>query len=188
MKRLLGMSAALCLFANVVSAADTILWKEVGGWGVYMDPSLGNGCFVLNVYEDGTLLRLGFNFTVKPTTIYLALGNDKWKSLEVGKDYPIQIQFDRSPAWDATASAIEMNQSKFLVVSTTDPNFASEFASKLSMRSTFSGREIAHLRLNGSAKAISEMLNCQQAVNSTKKSDPFEADPGVKSSSDPFEL
>lgn len=176
-------------------AQDSILWKEVNGWGVYMDPSMGNGCYVVTGYENGTILRLGFNFSESKSQIYLALGNQDWKSLEVGKEYPLRIQFDRNSPWDATANAFNMGDVNYLGVHTTEADFAEEFRRKLSLRATFQGREVAHLRLQGSSAAIGEMLNCQKAVNSyvSQKNnppakDPFVNEPDSKSASDPFDL
>jgi hypothetical protein len=51
------------LVASPVCAAQSILWKSVGGWSVLMDPSTGNGCYVTIAYEKGTTLRLGFDFS-----------------------------------------------------------------------------------------------------------------------------
>ncbi|MCV9944905.1 MULTISPECIES: hypothetical protein [unclassified Rhizobium] len=144
------------------------------------------------------MLRLGFDFSGNQKSIYFALGNARWKSLEAGKEYPIKIQFDHSPVWDATATARDLGTSMLLVATTTDTNFVQEFAKKLTVRAEFNGRQIAKLRLDRSAKAITEMLDCQHAVNavtaksapSPSQSDPFEQAPKnqVKSSDDPFDL
>ncbi|MDX0831738.1 hypothetical protein GOD82_17635 [Sinorhizobium medicae] len=184
------------LLAAPVCAAQTIPWKDVNGWSVLIDPSTGNDCFISTMYEDGTILRLGFNFFQSQSQIYLALGNSDWKSLEVGKDYPVQIQFDRNPVWNATVQGIDFGGINFLSVSTTDTNFAEEFSRKLGMRATFNGREVAAFGLKGSARAVTEMINCQESVNaaasarSTPQSpkDPFEAVPDKKNANDPFEL
>ena len=194
MKRAFALAGLF--FATSAWAQESIPWKEIGGWDVLMDPSMGNACFITTVYDEGTILRLGFDFSQEQRSIYLALGNKNWKSLEAGKEYPLQIQFDRNPMWDATATAIDFNGTNFLAVSTTETDFASEFSRKLGMRATFNGREVAALRLNGSSRAVTEMLNCQEKVNEAlvarqppqAPKDPFQATPDVKSAHDPFEL
>ncbi|RUM21572.1 hypothetical protein EFD56_03560 [Rhizobium phaseoli] len=91
--------------------------------------------------------------------------------MEAGKEYPIKVQFDRSPIWDATATARDIGTSMLLVATTTDTNFVA--AKKLTGRAEFNGRQIAKLRLDRSAKAITAMLDCQRAVNEvTAKSAP----------------
>ncbi|OHV85580.1 hypothetical protein [Ensifer sp. LCM 4579] len=195
--------ASVFLFGSLICASpanaqDSVPWSNVDGWSVLIDPSMGNACYVTTVYELGTILRLGFDFSREPKSIYLALGDNRWKSLEPGKDYPIQIQFDRNPVWDATARAVDFSGTNFLAVSTTDFNFANEFSRKLAMRVTFNGRQVAGLRLKGSARAVAEMLKCQQTVNDTfsaqkpprapRGDDPFQAAPDARNANDPFEL
>ncbi len=192
----LGVIASLLSSPSFSEGKASILWKSLDGWAVYADPTLGNACYIATVYEEGTLLRLGFDFSSNPRSVYLGLSNEKWKSLDAGKEYPIKIQFDRNPVWDAAATARDMGDYNLLVVKTTDVNFVSEFSRKLTIRVEFAGRQIVNLRLDKSAKAISEMLNCQDAVTQATssnngaqpKEDPFEQTAPVSSSSDPFEL
>ncbi|MEZ2128876.1 MULTISPECIES: hypothetical protein [unclassified Sinorhizobium] len=196
MKRVSAFVIMSILCAAPAHAVETIPWKDVGGWSVLLDPSLGNACFVSTVYEGGTTLRLGFDFSNAQRSIYLALGNPNWKSLEPGKDYPLKIQFDGNPLWDATARALTFSGTNFLSVVTSDPNFADEFSRKLAMRATFNGKQVAALRLKGSARAIDEMINCQKAVDKALSAQkppevpkgPFQATPDVRNATDPFEL
>lgn len=160
---------------------------------------MGNACYVASTYEGGTILRLGFDFSSTPRQLYLALGNENWKSLEAGKDYPVKIRFDSEPEWSATAVGRESSAAKWLYITTTDTNFLEEFSRKLGMRAIFRGKQIAGLRLNGSSRAITEMLECQKTVNEvtasknktptpTPPKDPFAQPPEVKSATDPFDL
>lgn len=196
MKRFSFIGMCVLLAATPVTANESVMWKEVSGWLVMMDPTLGNACYVSTIYEDGTVLRLGFNFTGPEGAIYIALGNDNWKSLEPGKDYPVVITFDRETPWNAVATGMEFSNSNWLMVHTKDMDFAAEFARKHTMNATFQGRSIAKLQLKGSARAVSEMLNCQDAVRayssaqqpSPQPADPFAVTPDVKSATDPFAL
>ncbi len=161
-----------------------------------MDPSMGNACYVSSIYEDGTVVRLGFNFLENVRQLYFSIGNAKWKSLEAGKEYPVKIQFDNNPPWDAIASAINMDTVNHLHVNTKDADFAQEFSKKLGLRAYYAGKQIVALRLKGSSKAIDEMLNCQATVTKyigatsprPTPTDPFAPTPSVKASEDPFEL
>lgn len=197
MGRLSTLAACLMLTAAPAAAAEAVKWNEVDGWAILMDPTMGNGCYVTTIYEDKTVLRLGFNFLGPQGTLFLALGNENWKSLEAGKDYPVVIKFDTETPWDAVASAMEFSDINWLTIQTTDMGFAEEFAAKHTLLVTFEGRQITKLRLKGSSKAITEMLNCQDAVKaySSKQeqpvpspADPFATSPEVKSTADPFAL
>lgn len=195
MKPLNKIIAMVLFAATPASAAETVLWKEVSGWSVLLDKTMGNACYVTTGYEDGTVLRLGFDFQGPKGALYFGLGNVNWKALEPGKDYPVKIQFDNQPVWDATASGVRVGEMNFLHISTSQSNFADEFARKLSVRAYFNGRQIAALRLKGSSRAIDEMLECQKTVNELTTSvkppqskDPFEQQTPVKNNPDPFEL
>jgi len=161
-----------------------------------MDPSMGNACYVTTSYEDGTVLRLGFEFSETDRLLYFSLGNPKWKSLEDGKEYPVRIQFDSETPWDAKASAVQVDAFAHLKVNTRNADFVTEFSKKLGLRAFYAGKQIVALRLRGSSKAIDEMLACQQATDklanaqkpSPKNEDPFTTTPSVKTSDDPFEL
>lgn len=196
--KIAGLS--LFLFSIVATSAfaeDSIFWKSVGNWDVFVDPSMGNACYAVVSYRDGTILRLGFDFTTDQRSIYIGFGSESWRSLEIGKDYDIVIQFDQNPIWKATATAVSVGPVNYLKASTTDTNFIVEFSRKHAVRAWFEGRQITSLTLSGSAAAISEMLDCQKATNSFLSSapkqpqsppDPFETTPGTKPALDPFSL
>jgi len=153
-------------------------------------------CYVTTSYKDGTVIRLGFEFSENDRLLYLSLGNSKWKSSEDGKEYPIRIQFDTETPWDAKASAIEVGPLTHLKVNTRDADFVSEFSTKLGLRAFYADKQIVSLRLRGSSKAIDEMLACQQATDklanaqkpAPQDEDPFTASPSVKTDDDTFEL
>ena len=178
-------------------AADSIYWKSVGNWDVLIDPSMGGACYTVVSYQDGTILRLGFDFTSNPTSIYLGIGSEMWKSLESGKDYDITIQFDNNPVWRASAAAVSVGTVNYIKATTTDTNFVNEFSRKHTLRAWFMGRQITSLTLSGSAAAVSEMLECQKATEAVISSgpkqppspkDPFEVAPNAKPAADPFSL
>lgn len=195
MKKLLLSIALLISTPSLGHSEEAILWKEINGWSVRMDQSMGNACYISTVYDDETILRVGYDFSSKNRSIYFAVGNDKWQSLETGKDYQVQIQFDSNPVWNANATAIDLSGTRFLATSTQDVNFLSEFQRKQALRITFNGRRVTSLRLKGSASAVHEILDCQDATNealgpntSETLNDPFSAKPAGQTRSDPFEL
>jgi hypothetical protein len=188
------LSAFMALPPAGSAAQTSIPWTEVGGWIVAADSSLGFGCFVLNVYEDGTAIRLGFDKSVGGG--YVLLGNTRWASIEELKDYDITIQMDNEPIWTAIATGGRMDDLPVLRITFGDPDFVYEFMRKLGLRVWFNGREVANLSLRGSAAAAVAMLECQEAFNemAPSVSDPFsdgpsqptQPQPGPPASGDPF--
>jgi len=187
----------------VASAEDApsdapVPWGEFAGWRVFMDPSVGNACYVAHIYNAGVFIRLGRFHNETGSGIYLSFNNPKWKSLEDEKEYPVSVQFGNHELWDAKASALvkDNDVTRALTISTGDESFLEEFKTSDTTKLFYEGKEIANLSLDGAPKAVSEMNACQkktdEVLNKLKSKaediDPFAKDPSVKASDDPFKL
>ncbi|MCO6186296.1 hypothetical protein [Rhizobium sp. L1K21] len=173
--------------------SDTILWTEVGSWTVALDKTVGNKCFIVTSFEGGYVLRLGFSQDGAVNPAYMAIASVDWKSLDVGKDYELSIQFDRNSPWTATATAVMFggeDGTVALSIGLDKIAFFEEFARKLGVRLFYQNKQIAHLSLRGSSRAIVELMNCQKTVNEYLASQPEQRDPfddaTPKKAKDPF--
>ena len=90
----------LAALINQAQAADNLEYSTVGPWTISVDPSMGNGCFVIAEFADGAIFRLGFDMRDDPRGFYVIFGNAKWRSIEYGKAYQIQMRFGDESAWD----------------------------------------------------------------------------------------
>jgi hypothetical protein len=164
---------------------ETGKWGQVGGWQVRVDPSLGHGCFAMQIYEDGTVIRVGFNISNR--TIYFTLGNTAWRSLEVGKIYRMRSVFDDQKSYDGelTGRQIGGDGMVFLDHSSVSYEFTHDFMARSGMRIYFRGNQI----LRNTYAALSEVVNCQREMNSAGGnvgSQQPAADPFAGPSRDPF--
>ena len=160
------------VFAGPAGAADAVLWKNVGGWGVYVDRSLGDGCYAGNVWEDDTHLRVGFNPSAD--TLYVMFLNEKWRSLEVGKEYEIEIDFGRNDHWNGVfVGGAFSDGDKFLFMDGVKSEFVADFMKKTGIRISYEGRELSNLSLRGSYRAFLEALECQRMMGFQSTDDPF---------------
>jgi hypothetical protein len=192
MKRI-AVLLVILLGPTCAFAQDTIPWKKVGPWNILVDRIVGYGCFMVAEYEQGTILRLGI--APKTGDVYILLADAAWKSLEVQKDYDLEIQFDSERPWKAPSRAIKLGSATFLMVKTNDlkagVNFLEEFARKQGMRVRYQTKQVANLSLRSSAVAIVEMLDChasmqeRRAPSSNSDQDPFSGSSSRKES-DPF--
>ena len=188
--KILALAILLLAMPSLAHAEKSTAWirPTVGNWDIFVDSSLGNGCFIIATYELGTVLRLGFNRI--DSNAYLMIGHRDWNSLEVGKDYEITIKFDRAAPWKATATGVKIGTITMLQAETDKPAFITDFMRKLGMTVTYRNREIASLSLRGSSAAISEMLRCQEVMDTGNMSDDPFATPSTKKNqpnkSDPF--
>ncbi|MEM9360934.1 MAG: hypothetical protein AAGB04_32585, partial [Pseudomonadota bacterium] len=49
-------------FAATASLAQDLIDKGfVDGWNIMMDPALGNGCLIQTVYQDLSVVRIGYD-------------------------------------------------------------------------------------------------------------------------------
>ena len=165
------------------------LWKDLGGWVVRVDTSLGNGCFTYQLYEGNTIFRIGFNKI--NGGMYFFIGDSDWQSLEEGKNYPIQLYFGNKEPWGGDATAIRFGEIPVLWLdlrsSDSASEFLKEFMNELSLNVLFQGESIVLLSLKGTFKAGQELLECQKAINDIPNSnseDPFRDQ--RKKSDDPF--
>jgi hypothetical protein len=177
----------LAALAMVMPAAsegtDTRLWKSIGWWSIGIDPTQNDRCFVVATYQDGTLLRFGFQGDDGTGPMYLGVGNEKWTSLTDGDQ--LQFQLDRRGKWPAPATATGILGFPFLLVGVEKADFFDELARRRNLRVHYKGKEIANLRLDKSRAAVNEWIECQKSmgtVRGQRKPDPFAAD----KTDDPF--
>ena len=71
---LLGISA------SQVAAEDVTKWGEVGGWQVFVDAAVGNGCFIERNFDDGSRMRMGD--LPNRDGNFLSVVNKEWTGIE----------------------------------------------------------------------------------------------------------
>jgi hypothetical protein len=151
------MCAALVLFPISSFAEIGPLWQTIGNWQVRVDRSVGDGCFMAAPYLDGSVLRVGFD-RVHPRG-YIMVINDKWQSLEVGKEYPISLQFDQDSPWGGTALATTLQGGNPVVLelSFQQPAFLLDLARKQALYVTYASKPVTSFRLTDSAAAVASI-------------------------------
>jgi hypothetical protein len=182
LRRLLLLACGLCCFVpSAALAQDTALWRTVGQWQIRIDASLGYGCFLLGSYTRGTVLRIGID--QQNGNGYVMVGNEAWRSLQVGNQYDLAMRFDSNSPWRgrATARRIGNGQMVFLYLSFDRARFLIELARRNNMAIFYQGDLVTSLPLRGTNAAVQEMLNCQRAADAARKKgpqgDPFAGSP-----------
>ncbi|WP_170755627.1 hypothetical protein [Ruegeria lacuscaerulensis] len=184
-KQLFSIVSVVLLSVSSVAAKDTTDWKRVGNWDVAIDHTLGNGCFMVGSYEGGTHLRIGVDR--RENSAYLMFGNEEWRSLEAGKEYPIEIHFGNRSSWDADARVLQFPDGSKVLSTYVDAEFIETFMRQTSMSVHYRGRQIDSLKLPGTFAAFIEVMECQDEVDqylNKNGSDPFVGN--VSSQTDPF--
>lgn len=191
-KTCLGVVALALALPGVAWAAPdsgAAKWGKVGGWEIRVDRSLGDGCFAVQSFERGTVVRIGFD--VKNQKIYVFFGHTDWKSLEVGKVYPVRIVFDGTKSYDGELRGQRIGDDSivFLAHRNLSSAFVKDFMERSGMQVFYRGERIANLSLANTFAAVSEVMNCQRELGATARSggaDPFATSPGSQGGKDPF--
>jgi len=172
--RIVIVQALLLLAASVASAVDTAEeYATLGGWTIAVDRTLGDGCFATARYEGGSMLRLGFD--INDENAYLILGNAKWGSIELGKEYAIRIKFSGHEPWGANAVGFSFDppaSDSYLwirIAGEADKMdaFVLEYMESSEVEITSNGTLIGKLDLTGSNQAGEKLLECQESVFDT---------------------
>lgn len=171
MLRALTITALLALNVRVVAADDTIAYDSVGWWTIGVDKTLGYSCFAVAEYEDHSFLRVQWRSSYED--FLFIVGDPRWRSLEDGREYRIDIQFDDFEPWsgDATAGTLQI---KILTIPI-PVQFVQEFRRAEVMDIFFRQSSIGSFLLDGSAKALTVLAECQERVNGIiDEVDPFQ--------------
>jgi hypothetical protein len=156
---------ALALLAPppaVAEETNTATWGTVGGWQIRVDRSIGNGCFAAQAYSDGTVVRLGFDMNRK--VIYLVFGKEAWRSIEPGKVYHVDFEFDGVARYAGDLRGVRLGSSAFLDADDLTLAFTRDFMERSELRIYYRGVLINHLSLQNTHAAIGEVIHCQQEI------------------------
>jgi len=184
---LLSIAASLLYVPLKSGAEESVVWKNVGSWKIAVDTTLGYGCFMMASYTHGEVFRIGFDR--RSNDAYFILGNDAWKSLEVGQKYDISLKFDADSPWTGGARAINMGTGvPFLYLSFDKIGFLKDISVKNSVSVYYGGKLVSTLPLTGTVEAMNAVVDCQQQIEQLKAEGASNSDPfaNQRPVSDPF--
>jgi len=158
------MSRVLALIFATFAA--TAAWSQelidkgfVEGWNIMMDPNLGNGCLIQTVYQDLSVVRLGYD--ALDNRGYFTVYNKAWGDIEPGQSYPIRFELD-GKSYDATAIGFKQDRVPGATVFFTDRDFVNAIAQNKSMTVyNPAGEVVMAIDLKGTAKALDYARDCQ---------------------------
>lgn len=152
--------AALALVAGVAGAQELERWGETSGWDILIDPTLGNGCLIQAEYDDGSVVRIGFDPTQDAG--YVTVFNTAWGDVEEGATYPVSFALD-GEEYDAEATGMYLNDVPGLDIIFDNPDFLLDIAQRNVMTMLHEGQEVMVIELGGTNAAIQEAIRCDDA-------------------------
>lgn len=158
MTRLLAFTLA-AFTATAALSQDLVDKGFVEGWNIMMDPALGNGCLIQTVYQDLSVVRLGYD--ALGNRGYFAVYNKAWGDIKQGESYPIRFELD-GKSFDATAIGFNERKVPGATVFFTDRNFVTAIAQNKTMTVyNTAGEVVMAIDLKGTAKALDYARDCQ---------------------------
>ena len=167
MKLITAAALAVTLVGSVivgtsVRAQELIDRGFVHGWNLMVDPSFGNGCLIQTVYQDLSVVRLGYDATGNRG--YFAVFNKNWGQIKKGQTYDIAFDLDGT-RFDAQAVGFKEGKVPGAVVFFTDRNFVHAIAQKQRMTVYGqTGQPVMQIDLSSTAKALDYARDCQNEL------------------------
>ncbi|MBO9449347.1 hypothetical protein J7426_03700 [Tropicibacter sp. R16_0] len=174
-----------CLLGTT-ALADPIDWKVVRGWDISFYPA-SEGCQAFALFEEDTAFFIGFDNTENELSLDVTLLDQKWRSIEAGKEYKVEVKFGDESPWTMDMDGLKTDEFPGLGImidagSDQAKLFIDEFQRENSMKWSFKSNVLGHYTLRGSRAAFDEVIACQRSyMRAQSSSDPF-----AQSSSDPF--
>ncbi|MFT5001683.1 MAG: hypothetical protein ACI861_002532 [Paracoccaceae bacterium] len=155
------IAAAATLAAPFAQAQQLEQWGTAGGWDVMIDPSLGDGCLIQAAYQDGSVVRIGFDRN--QGNGYVTAFNDAWGDIEEGETYPILFALDGQD-YDAEATGIYLDGVPGADIAFDNPDFLFDLAKKYTMTVYSEYGEVMAIDLGGSYVGLEAVLECQEEM------------------------
>lgn len=163
MPRLTAVLAATLVTATATAALAQTLepWGQAGGWDILVDPSLGNGCLIQAEFQDGSVVRIGFDRT--RGNGYITAFNSNWGEIEAGAEYDISYDLD-GQEYTGTATGIYLNGVPGADLYFDNVDLLVDIAAKYTMTLYHEDAEVMAIDLAGSSAALHEAIACQDEM------------------------
>jgi hypothetical protein len=144
---------------GAVMAQDLVEYDTVGVWDVLVDPTIGNGCLINAVFEDGSDVRIGF----APDTGfgYILAMNDGWEGIEDDVVYPISMEVDGT-VYEGEGKGIHINGLPGVDIEFDSADFLLDVATKQTLTLSNEDGPVMSIDLTDSLMALDSAIACQE--------------------------
>ncbi len=155
-------AACLALALPVAAFAQSLdYWGEAGGWDVMVDPSLGNGCLIQAAYNDGSVVRIGFDRN--KGSGYITAFNEGWGDIVEGENYNILFDLD-GQEYDGEATGIYLEGVPGADIYFDSPDFLFDIAKKYTMSLYNENGMVMQIDLGGTYVGLEAAIACQEEL------------------------
>ncbi len=161
MKPIRILAAALTMAAASASAQQLEQWGTAGGWDVMIDPTLGDGCLIQAAYQDGSVVRIGFDRNEGMG--YLSAFNYDWGDIEEGAQYDIEFDLD-GQVFTGVATGIYLDDVPGADIYFDNPDFLFAIAEKYTLTLFNANGEVMAIDLDGTYVGLEAAIECQEEM------------------------
>ncbi len=158
-KAVFAAVAVAVVSTGPVYAQSLEYWGEAGGWDVLVDPTLGDGCLIQAEYQDGSLVRIGFDLNEGEG--YVTAFNDAWGEIEEGGIYDITFALD-GEVYEGTATGIYLEGVPGADIYFTSSDFLFDIAARYTMELSNNSGPVMTIDLDGTMAGLEAALECQE--------------------------
>lgn len=154
--------AAGTVLGSAAATAQALIDKGfVSGWNVMVDPAFGNGCLIQTIYQDRSVVRIGYD--ALNNRGYFVVFNKAWGDLKEGQTYDIRFDLD-GEQFNAKATGFYLDRVPGAGVFFEDREFIHAIAARKGLTVyNAEGQRVMAIDLKGSAKALDYARKCQAA-------------------------
>jgi len=165
MRFLNTLKATAIVIAAMTAAPATAqsleYWGQAGGWDVMIDASMGDGCLIQAEYNDGSVVRIGFDRNAGEG--YVTVFNMAWGDIDEGAEYDIQFALD-DEVYDGVATGIYLSDVPGADIYFDSIDFLFDIARRYTMTLYNSGGEVMAIDLDGSFAGLEAAIACQEEM------------------------
>lgn len=158
--KVLAIVLAACV-ATPAIAEELVSVGQVGVWEILVDPTVGNGCLINAVFEDGSDVRIGFDR--EAGTGYLLAMNEAWQGIEEGATYPVQMDVD-GQVYNGEATGIYIDGMPGADIPFDSIDFLMDIAARNTLTLSNAEGPVMSIDLTDSDNALAEAIACQEQM------------------------
>ncbi len=149
----------MAVSSSAVLAEDLVSVETVGVWDILVDPTIGNGCLINAVFEDGSDVRIGF----APDTGfgYILAMNDGWEGIEDDTVYPISMDVDGA-IYEGEGKGIHIDDLPGVDIEFDSADFLMDVATKQTLTLSNAEGPVMSIDLTDTLPALEAAIACQE--------------------------
>lgn len=157
------LKTLLCavLLPGAALAQQLEQWGTAGGWDVMIDPTLGDGCLIQAAYDDGSVVRIGFDRN--QGSGYVTAFNAAWGDIEEGTIYNILFDLD-GEEYDGEATGIYLQGVPGADIYFDNPDLLFDIAQKYTMSLYSENGLVMQIDLGGTSIGLEAAIECQEEI------------------------